>query len=91
MGGATVGQWGQLAPTEIRLWGQNYVIAPIEIRRARSERYKKEILPPLAKSRGAAHGTYLPMSDIRCTLVQLRIHVGIRIRCNWTDSAQAHR
>ena len=25
MGGATVRQWGQLAPTEIRLWGQNYV------------------------------------------------------------------
>ena len=40
MGGATVGQWGQLAPTEMRLWGQNYVIAPTEIRRARSERYK---------------------------------------------------
>ena len=53
MGGATVGQWGQLAPTEMRLWWQNYVIAPTEIRRARSERYKKEILPPLAKSRGA--------------------------------------
>ena len=56
MGGATVEQWGQLAPTEIRLWGQNYVIAPTEIRRARSERYKKEILPPLAKSRDAAPG-----------------------------------
>ena len=40
MGGATVGQWGQLAPTEMRLWGQSYVIAPTEIRRARSERYK---------------------------------------------------
>ena len=40
MGGATIGQWGQLAPTEMRLWGQNYVIAPTEIRRARSERYK---------------------------------------------------
>ena len=40
MGGATVGQWGQLAPTEMRLWGQNYVIIPTEIRRARSERYK---------------------------------------------------
>ena len=41
MGGATVGQWGQLAPIEMRLWGQNYVIgAPTEIRRARSERYK---------------------------------------------------
>ena len=31
---------GQLAPTETRLWGQNCVIAPTEIRRARSERYK---------------------------------------------------
>ena len=51
MGGATVGQWGQLAPTEMKLCGQNYVIAPTEIRRARSER---EILPPLAKNRGAA-------------------------------------
>ena len=40
MGGATVGQWGQLAPTERRLWGQNYVIAPIEIRRECSERYR---------------------------------------------------
>ena len=28
MGGATVEQWGQLVPTEMRLWGQNYVIAP---------------------------------------------------------------
>ena len=26
MGGTTVGQWGQLAPTEMRLWGQNCVI-----------------------------------------------------------------
>ena len=40
MGGVTVGQWGQLAPTEMRLWGQNYVIAPTELRRARSARYK---------------------------------------------------
>ena len=40
MGGATVGQWGQFAPTEMRLCGQNYVTAPTEIRRARSERYK---------------------------------------------------
>ena len=40
MGGATVGQWGQLAPTEMRLWGQNYAIDPTEIRRACSERYK---------------------------------------------------
>ena len=39
MGGATVGQWGQLAPTEMRLWGQNYVFASTEIRRARSEQY----------------------------------------------------
>ena len=23
-------QWGQLAPTDMRLWGQNYVIAPRE-------------------------------------------------------------
>ena len=57
MGGATVGQWGPLGPTDIRLWGQNYVIAPTEIRRTRSERHKWEILPPLAKSRGAAPGT----------------------------------
>ena len=34
------GQWGQLSPTAMRLWGQNYVIAPTEIRRERSERYK---------------------------------------------------
>ena len=33
MDGATVGQCGQLATTEIRLWGQNYVIAPTEIQR----------------------------------------------------------
>ena len=39
MGGATVGQWGQLVPIEIRLWRQNYVIAPTEIKRARTERY----------------------------------------------------
>ena len=32
MGGATVGQWGQLAPTEMRLLWQNYVIAPTENR-----------------------------------------------------------
>ena len=50
MGGATVGQWGQLAPTEMRLWGPNYVIAPTEIRRARSERYEKEILPHWRKA-----------------------------------------
>ena len=56
MGGTTVGQWGQVAPTGMRLWGQNYVIALTEIRRARSERYKLGILPPLAKSRGAAPG-----------------------------------
>ena len=55
MGGATVGR-GQLAPTEMRLWGQNYVIAPTEFCRSRSKRYKQEILPPLAKSRGAAPG-----------------------------------
>ena len=30
MGGATVGQWGQLASTEMRLWEQNYVIAPLK-------------------------------------------------------------
>ena len=29
-GGATVGQWGQTAPTGMRLWGQNYVFAPTE-------------------------------------------------------------
>ena len=40
MGGATVGQGGQLAPTEMRLWGQNYVIPSTEVQRARSERYK---------------------------------------------------
>ena len=40
MGGATVGQHRQPAPTEIRLWGQNYVIVPTEIQRARSEQYK---------------------------------------------------
>ena len=54
MGGATVGQWGQLVPTEMRLWGQNYVIAPTEVQRARSERYNKEIFPTLAKTRGVA-------------------------------------
>ena len=60
MGGANVGQWGQLTPTEMRLWGQNYVIAPTEIRRARSERYKKEILSRLVKSRGAAPALTFP-------------------------------
>ena len=39
MGGATVGQWGQLAHTELWLWGQSYVFASTEIRRARSEQY----------------------------------------------------
>ena len=29
-GGATVGQWGQTAPTGMRLWGQNYLFAPTE-------------------------------------------------------------
>ena len=41
MGGATEAiliRW--LAPTEIRLWGQNYIVAPTEIRLARSQRYK---------------------------------------------------
>ena len=54
MGSATIGQWGQLAPTEIRLWGQNNGIAPTETWQARCERYKLEILPPLAESCGAA-------------------------------------
>ena len=40
MGGATVGQWGQLAPTEMKLWGQSYVFAPTEIRRAHSGEHK---------------------------------------------------
>ena len=39
MDDATVGQWGQLAPTEVKLWGQNYVFVPTEVWRARSEQY----------------------------------------------------
>ena len=38
-GGATVGQWGQTAPTGKRLWGQNYAFAPTENQQVLNEEY----------------------------------------------------
>ena len=38
-GGATVGQWGQTAPTGKRLWGQSYVFAPTENQQVLNEEY----------------------------------------------------
>ena len=57
MGGATVGQWGQLAPTKMRLWGQNYVtlLPPLkfaehavnDINRKSCPHWRKVVAPPL--------------------------------------------
>ena len=55
MGGATVGQWGQLAPTEIRLWGKTMLLPPLkfgehavnDMNRKFCPHWRKAVAPPL--------------------------------------------
>ena len=87
MGGATVGQWGSFPPpppTEMRLRGQSYVIAPAEIRRARSERYTSiGNLAPTGEKSWRRPWMGLPskedrLSIGRCTILEIKL---IKIVC----------
>ena len=64
MGGATVGQWGQLAPTEMRLWtvecgGKTMLLPPLKfgehavnhINREFCPNWRKAVAPPLTETK----------------------------------------